>query len=633
MKRFLGLTLLLILLTPAGVYAQESTHVTLFVPYIPNVQFAPLYVALENGYFAEENIDVEIEYSFNEADGIDRIAIDDLQFGVLSGEQVIVARGAGKPLVYVLEWYHDFPVGVVAPADSGITVPEDLIGKKVGIPGPYGASYMGFRALLGANEIDELELQVESIGFTAPEAVCTGQVDAAVVYVNNEPLTIQENCFDTHVIYVSDYVDLVSNGLVTNEKTIEDNPELVAGMAKAIQRGIEATIDHPDAAFDISIGFIPDLAEADYETQLQVLKNTVELWQSENLGVTEPARWETTQQVMLDIGFISEPLSPLEAAYTLQFLQTGGSSQHDELTPITFFVSYIPSVQFSPIYAAIENGYFAEEGIEVEVEHSFNEADGIDRIAVNDLQFGMISGEQVIVARAAGKPLVYVMEWFHNFPVGIVVPADSGIDEPADLIGKKVGIPGPFGASYMGFRALLANADINELELQVESIGFTAPEAICTGQVEASIVYVSNEPLTIQKNCFEVNIIYISDYVNLVSNGLVTNEETIQNEPALVAGVTRALQRGVQFVMENPDEAFQLSLKYIPDLPESEYETQKQVLLNSVELWKSDELGATDPARWITTQEVMLDIGFMDAPLENLEAAYTLEFLPQNNEQ
>lgn len=304
----------------------------------------------------------------------------------------------------------------------------------------------------------------------------------------------------------------------------------------------------------------------------------------------------------------------------------------DDMTKITFFVSYIPSVQFSPIYAAIENGYFAEEKLEVEVEHSFNEADGVDRIAVNDLQFGMISGEQVIVARAAGKPLVYVMEWFHRFPVGIVTPADSGITEPKDLVGKKVGIPGPFGASYMGFRALLSANDIEELDLQVESIGFTAPEAICTGQVEASVVYVSNEPLTIQNNCFEVSVIYISDYVDLVSNGLVTNEETIKNDPELVAGVTRALHRGVQFVIDNPDEAFELSLKYVTDLPESEYEIQKQVLLNSIELWKSDHLGATDPARWETTQEVMLEIGFISEPLDDLEAAYTLEFLPKHDE-
>jgi NitT/TauT family transport system substrate-binding protein len=310
------------------------------------------------------------------------------------------------------------------------------------------------------------------------------------------------------------------------------------------------------------------------------------------------------------------------------------TSAQDEMTDVTLFLSFIPSVQFAPIYAAIENGYFAEEGINLTVENSFNEADGVDRLAVNDLQFGIISGEQVIVARGAGKPLVYVYEWFHSFPVGIVAPADSGIEEPADLVGKKVGMPGPFGASYMGLRALLAANGIDELELQLEAIGFTAPENVCQGNVQASVVYISNEPLTIEQNCFPVNVIRISDYVDLVSNGLVTNEETIADNPELVAGMVRALQRGVMFVMENPDEAFDLSVKnYVVDLPEAEYDTQRQVLDNSIELWRSDDLGATDPVRWETTQQIMLDIGFIQEPLDDLTAAYSNDFLPQKADE
>lgn len=305
----------------------------------------------------------------------------------------------------------------------------------------------------------------------------------------------------------------------------------------------------------------------------------------------------------------------------------------DDSTDITLFVSYIPSVQFAPIYVAIENGYFAEEGINVTVEHSFNEADGIDRIALNDLQFGIISGEQVIVGRGAGKPLVYIYEWFHQFPVGIVTPADSGITEPADLVGKKVGIPGPFGASYMGFRALLGENDIDELELQVETIGFTAPENICEHKVDAAVVYISNEPLTIEKNCFPVAILPISDYVDLVSNGLITNEETLENNPELVQGMVTALQRGVQFTIENPDEAFAISVAgEVQDLPEEEYETQRQVLENSIALWESEHLGETDPARWVTTQDLMLEIGFIQEPLDDLEAAYTNEFVPHDAE-
>lgn len=304
-------------------------------------------------------------------------------------------------------------------------------------------------------------------------------------------------------------------------------------------------------------------------------------------------------------------------------------AQEDDLTDVTLFVSFIPSVQFAPIYAAIEQGYFAEEGIRVEVEHSFNEADGVDRIAVNDLQFGVISGEQVLIGRGAGKPLVYVYEWFHNFPVGVVAPADADITTPDDLRGKKVGIPGPFGASYIGFRALLGVSDIDELELQVESIGFTAPEAVCQGTVEASVVYITNEPLTIEQNCFDVTVISISDYVDLVANGLVTNETTLEEKPELVAGMVRALQRGVLYVFENPQDAFDLSVEnYVVDLPESEYDTQRIVLDNSITLWQSDALGQTNADRWENTQAILLDIGLMAEPLDDLSAAYTNEFVP-----
>jgi len=304
-------------------------------------------------------------------------------------------------------------------------------------------------------------------------------------------------------------------------------------------------------------------------------------------------------------------------------------AQDDDLTDITLFVSFIPSVQFAPVYAAIEQGYFEAEGLNVTVEHSFNEADGVDRIAIGDLQFGVISGEQVIIGRGVEKPLVYVYEWFHDFPVGIVAPADAGITTPADLEGKKVGIPGPFGASFMGFRALLASSDIDELALQIETIGFTAPESVCQGTVDAAVVYVSNEPLTIQENCFDVSVIQISDYVDLVANGLVTNEDTIENDPDLVAGMVRALQQGVIYTIENPDDAFDLSVEnFVLDLPEAEYETQRIVLDNSIALWESDALGQTDPARWENTQTALIDSGLMENPLDDLAAAYTNEFVP-----
>lgn len=313
------------------------------------------------------------------------------------------------------------------------------------------------------------------------------------------------------------------------------------------------------------------------------------------------------------------------------FLLTETANDDADTTPVTLFLSFVPSVQFAPAYVAAERGYFADEGIDITFEQSLNEADGVERIANNDLQFGIISGEQVLLARARQRPIVYVYEWYHNFPVGIVSPADLDITKPEDLTGRVVGVPGTYGASYIGLRALLAAADLRESDLgELRSIGFAAAENICEEQVEAAVVYIANEPLTIERQCTPVNLIRVSDYATLVSNGLVTNEQTIRDNPDLVRGMVRALQRGVEDVLADPDAAFDISVQnYVTDLPEAQYDTQRQVLSNSIELWRSDDLGRTTPSAWEDTQDILIAAGLMNEPLDDLAACYTMDFLPE----
>jgi NitT/TauT family transport system substrate-binding protein len=317
----------------------------------------------------------------------------------------------------------------------------------------------------------------------------------------------------------------------------------------------------------------------------------------------------------------------LIAAYAL----TREDGTDGDQTKVTLFMSYIPSVQFAPVYVAAQRGYFADEGIAISFENSFNEADGVERIANNDLQFGLISGEQVVLARAQGRPVVYVFEWFHRFPVGIVSPARLDITRPEDLVGRVVGVPGPQGASYIGLRALLNAAGLTEDDLgELRSIGFAAPENICEDKVEASVVYIVNEPLTIQQQCTEVNVIEVSDYATLVANGVVSNEQTIRDKPDLVRGMVRAVQRGITDVIADPDAAFDIAVThYVKDLPKEQYETQRQVLFNSVELWHSDALGLTNHAAWVATQDILIEAGLLSAPLDDLAACYNMDFLPE----
>jgi len=297
----------------------ELKEIMLGVGYIPNVQFAPYYVAQAKGFYADEGLDVTMEYGF-ENDFVALTAKGERHFAVASGDQVILSRSQGLPIVYVMKWYERFPVAVMTTQESGITSPEALAGHKVGIPGMFGASYVAWKALGYASPLDESQVTLESIGFTQAEAVSTGQVDAAVVYIANEPVMLTEQGTAVNVIELSDYIDLVSNGIVTNEETLTKNPALVKGIVQGSLRGLQYTIDHPDEAFELSRTFIPEMSDDDAAIQKKVLAASIELWQSDTPGQTTADAWQTSATFMQETGLIETEVA-IDNLYTNQFVE------------------------------------------------------------------------------------------------------------------------------------------------------------------------------------------------------------------------------------------------------------------------------------------------------------------------
>jgi NitT/TauT family transport system substrate-binding protein len=297
----------------------ELTRIRLPMGYIPNVQFAPFYVAAEKGYYRDAGLEIEFDYSF-ETDGVALVGSKELQFAVVSAEQVLLARAQGLPVVYVMAWWQDYPVGVTALAEEGILRPEDLAGKKIGLPGPFGASYIGLRALLGEAGLEESQVTLDSIGFNQVEALVTGQDQAVVIYVNNEPIQLRAQGYEVDVIRVADYVKLASNGLITNEQTIAENPDLVRRMVQATLHGVAASLSDPEETFEICKKYVENLAQADENVQKQVLAATMDFWRTDELGISEPSAWENMQSVLLDMELLSGP-QDLAAAFTNDFVK------------------------------------------------------------------------------------------------------------------------------------------------------------------------------------------------------------------------------------------------------------------------------------------------------------------------
>lgn len=293
--------------------ATPSEEITLAMGYIPNVQFAPFYVALEKGYFAQEGLKIEFDYGM-ETDLLSLVGQGELQFAVASGDQVILARSQGLPVVYVMTYYKRFPIAVIS-LELPLKEPQDLLGHKVGAPGLYGANYIGWRALLYAAGIPEGAIPLHSIGYTQVASLTEGKVEAAVVYANNEPVQLRQEGYEPHTLYVADYIDLVSNGLITNEETIVQNPDLVERLVRASLRGLRDTIERPEEAFEICKIYVPEMTEA----QLMVLKETIPFWESEPLGYSDPQAWKASQKFMLDIGLIDKK-TDVEEMFTNRFV-------------------------------------------------------------------------------------------------------------------------------------------------------------------------------------------------------------------------------------------------------------------------------------------------------------------------
>lgn len=304
------------------------------------------------------------------------------------------------------------------------------------------------------------------------------------------------------------------------------------------------------------------------------------------------------------------------AAPAAPLIVPSSSTQSADLTPVVLGLGYIPSVQFAPYYVAQEKGFFAQEGLDVTFRHG-SETDFLALVAVNQMPFVIASGEQVILGRSQGLPVTYVLPWYYRFPVGVMSLAEQGLDTPQSLEGQRVGIPGMFGASLVAWKALVYAGGVDESRVRLETIGFAQAAAVSEGRVEAALDYVSNGPVQLRLAGQDVAVIQVADYIDLPANGLVTNDQLIAQNPDLVQRMVNALLAAYRYTLANPDEAFAVSLRAVPEAAGDNEATSRAIFDASLPLWTAGDgdLGRSDPLIWQQAAEFMLAMGLIDTPV------------------
>ncbi len=302
-----------------------------------------------------------------------------------------------------------------------------------------------------------------------------------------------------------------------------------------------------------------------------------------------------------------------------------GCGRADEPEAITIAMGFTKNVQFAPMYVALEKGYFADQGIEVTLDYG-SETDLLQRLGAGDLAYAVGSGDQVVMARASGLPVRYIVNWYRRFPVCVVTMADSGIDTPADLAGKTVGIPVLSGASYIGWVAFAEEVGLDSANVDLRAIGYTQTASLLEHRVDAAVCYAMNEPVQMAAAGEQINVFYLDQYTGLVSNGLITSDQVIADQPEQVQAVVDAFLQGLAYTNEHPDEAFAIVRQYIPEMDDETAVLQRAVLDECIHYWQADHLGYNDPGMWQESVSLLQHLGLV-GEVEPTDL-YSNEFIP-----
>jgi NitT/TauT family transport system substrate-binding protein len=283
--------------------------------YIGSVQFAAFYRASQAGYYAAEGLDVAFQ---NEIDAnlVPKVGAGAVDLGLADGTSVIPAVSQGVPIKYLATIYGQFPSIVFAKQSSGIDDADDLVGKKLGIPGKYGSSWVMLQALMASkgHSVDDL-MVIEYPDFGQGAAVTQGAVDAATGFVNNEPVQLERTGQRASILRIDDATPLPGPGIIAGTATIGAKRDQVAGFIRATLKAMNEIAGNPDVGVDAAIQAVPELGK-DRALQLALLKATVASWPpagaaegSPITGAVDAAAWDKTVTFMTSLGLVAKPVT------------------------------------------------------------------------------------------------------------------------------------------------------------------------------------------------------------------------------------------------------------------------------------------------------------------------------------
>ena len=310
---------------------------------------------------------------------------------------------------------------------------------------------------------------------------------------------------------------------------------------------------------------------------------------------------------------------------------TGSASAQDRQS-VTFAQPSPSAINSFPVFVAIGEGYFAEEGLDVRVESVNGSASVLQAMSSGQALFGRPGPGPVLNARARGVDVVFIYNVAARSNFGILVQNDSEFQSPTDLKGKVVGVGTADGAEVSFARAVFAGAGMKEdadFEFLPIGDGGPATAAFMRGDVSAYAASTADGAIMSQRG-LEMRDITPAEQLSLFGNGLATMRETIANDRALVEKFVRAFRRGQEFALNdaNMDTVLAHLKAGMPQESEdADFARSLFIAVRSktIPVDESKPLGYQPPAMWERWRDIVS--ADLDKPIDDVTTAYTNDFV------
>lgn len=245
----------------------SKSRVTLLLNWYANPYHAPIFIAKQLDFYAQENVQLAILEPSDPSDVTELVGLGAVDFGVKAMIHTLAARAKGYLVTSIGTLLDEPPTGLIALKSSGIHSFEDIIGKRVGYIGEFGKKIIDDLATLAG--IDPNSYQTIRVGMNVTDAICRDIIDTGIGFINFQCIELEQKKGEVVFLRLDQLAGLgcccfCSVQFIIPQQTLQQ-PDLVQRFLKATQRGAAFTTENPGKAYEILCQAKPQLRTPTYE--------------------------------------------------------------------------------------------------------------------------------------------------------------------------------------------------------------------------------------------------------------------------------------------------------------------------------------------------------------------------------